>query len=80
MAISVYFCDPWGNRYVYLRITGSNRGSLRKDRFLVPINSDFDLYSMGIDGESKAPLNTKVSQDDVVRALDGGFIGLAEEF
>ena len=35
---------------------------------------------MGMDGDSKAPLNTKVSQDDIVRALDGGFIGLAEEF
>ncbi len=52
----------------------------RKDRFLVPINTKFDLYSMGKDGQSKMELNAKASRDDVVRARDGGFIGLASEF
>ncbi len=52
----------------------------RKDRFLVPINSDFDLYSMGKDRESVAPLTAKKSHDDVVRANDGAFVGLASEF
>lgn len=52
----------------------------RKDRFLVPINSDFDLYSVGPDGESKATLNAPVSRDDVIRAADGAFYGLAEKF
>jgi len=52
----------------------------RKDRFLVPINSDFDLYSMGPDGESKPPLNAKSSRDDVIRAANGAFYGLAEKF
>ena len=52
----------------------------RKDRFLVPINSDYDLYSLGADGESKPQLNNAVSQDDVIRARDGSYVGLAENF
>jgi len=52
----------------------------RKDRFLVPINSDYDLYSVGPDGETKATLNNPVSRDDIIRAADGGFYGLAENF
>lgn len=55
-------------------------GGARKDRFLVPINSDFDLYSMGKDGESVGPLTAKKSHDDVIRANDGGFYGLAANF
>ena len=46
----------------------------------MPLNSDYDLYSMGLDGESKKPLSAKVSQDDILRALDGAFVGLAEDF
>lgn len=34
-------------------------GGARKDRFLVPINSDFDLYSMGKDGQSVGPLTAR---------------------
>jgi general secretion pathway protein G len=70
--------DPWGNPYQYLNIeTAEGPGSLRKDKFLVPLNTDFDLYSMGKDGESKPPLTAKASHDDVVRANDGGYVGIA---
>ena len=48
-------------------------GGARKDRFLVPINSDFDMYSMGKNLDSVASLNPPKSQDDVIRASDGGF-------
>ena len=59
----------------------SNRPSQpRKDRFLHPINSDYDLYSMGKDGESVEPLTAQKSHDDVIRANDGSFVGLAVEF
>lgn len=75
--------DPWGNPYVYQALdtgeTGASSGG-RKDKFLVPLNSDYDLYSMGKDGESKQPLSTIVSKDDILRALDGAFVGLAEDF
>jgi general secretion pathway protein G len=59
---------------------GSIMGEVRKDRFLVPINSDYDLYSMGPDGESRAPLQAEPSRDDVIRGGDGAFIGLASDF
>ncbi len=52
----------------------------RKDHFMVPINTDYDLYSMGADGKSLAPLTAKASQDDIIRANDGLFIGRASEF
>jgi general secretion pathway protein G len=72
--------DPWGNPYQYLPVEGAIRGDLRKDRNLVPINTDFDLYSMGPDGKSVAPLTAAFSQDDVVRANDGSFIGVAKDY
>lgn len=59
---------------------GPPGGQPRKDRFLVPINSDYDLYSKGRDGESVAPLTAKKSHDDVIRANDGTFVGLAVNF
>ena len=58
----------------------ADKGKPRKDRFLHPINSDYDLYSMGKDGESVEPLTAKKSHDDVIRANDGQFVGLAVEF
>lgn len=52
----------------------------RKDKFLVPVNSDFDLYSMGKDEETAIPFTAAQSHDDIVRANNGAFIGLAEDF
>lgn len=79
--------DAWGRPYRYLPIApstggggGGGVGQFRKDRFLVPLNSDFDLYSMGANGRTQAPLGAAASQDDVIRANDGGFIGLAAEY
>lgn len=72
--------DPWGNAYQYLRVQGASRGQLRKDRFLVPVNSDFDLYSMGPDGRSQPPFTAAASRDDIVRANDGGFVGIAQDY
>ena len=61
--------DPWGNPYQYLNIAaGKNpKGKFRKDRFLVPVNSDYDLYSMGKDGKTSTPFTAKASHDDIVR-------------
>jgi general secretion pathway protein G len=70
--------DPWGRPYQYLRIDGgppSNNGKRRKDHFMVPVNSDFDLYSMGPDGKSQSPFTAKASRDDIVRAYDGAYFG-----
>jgi general secretion pathway protein G len=72
--------DPWGNPYHYLNIATANVGQVRKDHNLVPLNTDYDLYSSGKDGQSAAPLTAKSSQDDVVRANNGGFVGLASDY
>ena len=72
--------DPWGQAYVYLDLRASHGAGGRKDKALKPINSDFDLYSVGPDGLTNASLTHANSRDDVVRARDGGFIGTAEEF
>ncbi len=72
------FLDPWGRPYQYLRMDGT--GKPRKDHQLHPINSDFDLYSMGRDGQSKAPLTAKPSMDDVIRANNGGYYGLVSNY
>jgi general secretion pathway protein G len=73
--------DPWGNPYQYLNLTGgAPPGQARKDKFLVPINSTFDLYSMGPDGESQPPLTAEASRDDIIRANDGGYLGRASEY
>jgi len=84
--------DPYGEPYEYLNIGdaatgggggGGGRGGGgggRKDRFLIPVNSDFDLYSKGKDKESVLPFTAPVSHDDIVRANNGGFVGLAENF
>jgi general secretion pathway protein G len=85
------FEDPWGNPYVYTVFQtqgggnangsdGSVAGQARKDRFLVPLNTRYDLYSKGKDGASQLPLTAGVSQDDVLRANDGGFIGLGSNY
>ena len=82
------FLDYWGTPYEYVKITCQvvSKGKckapkgVRKDHFLVPLNSDYDLYSKGADGDSIAPLTAQASWDDIVRANDGAFVGLASEF
>lgn len=73
--------DPWGNLYQYTNLQDAKgNGKARKNKNLVPINSDFDLYSMGKDGASTGPLTAKASRDDIVRANDGRFVGLASDY
>lgn len=74
--------DPWNNFYQYLRIDGGNAppGKLRKDHFLVPVNTDYDLYSMGKDGKSQSPFTANASQDDIIRVNNGGFVGLVSDY
>ncbi|MDD5579856.1 MAG: type II secretion system protein GspG [Methylobacter sp.] len=75
--------DPWGNAYVYLNIINGGpgiMGQVRKDRSVNPINSLYDLYSMGKDGDTKIQLDNKDSVDDIILGRDGSFIGLASDF
>ena len=73
--------DPWGNNYQYLNISMvTGLGSVRKNRNMVPVNSDFDLYSMGPDGQSRAAFTARQSQDDIVRAGNGAFYGRVSDY
>ena len=72
--------DPWGNPYEYIPIYGHDDGQYRKDGFLKPLNADFDLWSNGPDGEYRLTLNARKSQDDIVRAHSGRFIGPARDY
>lgn len=72
--------DPWGNPYQYLPVEGTPPGKLRKDHFMVPVNTDYDLYSMGKDGKTGIPFTAKNSRDDIVRANNGGFVGSVSEY
>jgi general secretion pathway protein G len=74
--------DPWENPYVYLNFAspdppGSNP---REDQFLKPINTAFDVYSMGPNEETFKNLSNPKSRDDIIRAADGSFVGVADEF
>ena len=77
--------DPWGNEYEYLLIEGQFEiyppgRKPRQDRFLRPVNRDFDLYSRGPDGETSDNLTDAYSLDDIIRANDGGFVGIAADY
>ena len=76
--------DPWGNYYQYYNTSTKKSkghgGVQRFDKLAKPLNTDFDLYSMGSDGQTKANLDNKVSLDDIVRGLNGQYLGLAANF
>jgi general secretion pathway protein G len=75
--------DPWGQDYRFLNFNSPAPGvpgQIRKDHNLHPLNSEFDLYSVGKDGRSAAPLTAQVSKDDVIWARDGAFVGLAADY
>lgn len=72
--------DPWGNAYRYLRMEGASVGQVRKDHAQHPLNTDYDLYSMGPDGQSTSPLTAAKSRDDIVRARNGSFLGKASDY
>lgn len=82
-AAGLSMTDPWGNTYRYLWLRGNPasglNGQRRRDKSMNPVNSDYDLYSMGTDGQTSAQFVAKKARDDVVRANDGDFIGLAAD-
>jgi len=71
--------DPWGNPYQFFNhVSGTgNGGMLRQDLFLVSLNEDYDLYSMGADGLTAASLGASVSLDDIIRGSSGAYTGPA---
>jgi len=72
--------DPWGRPYRYLKISTATTAQVRRDRNLRPINNDFDLYSVGKDGQTQTQLQGRRARDDVVRANNGSYVGLAKDY
>jgi len=75
--------DPWGNPYRYTNIrnaTSSGTINPRTDNNLKPLNADYDLYSNGPDSISLSPVAASESRDDIVRAKNGNYIGVAREY
>ncbi|WP_079416573.1 type IV pilin protein [Thiomonas intermedia] len=71
---------PCGNPYVYYNIEENGKGHARKDKALNPINTDFDPYRMGQNGQTKSQISNKVSLDDIIRANNGAYVGLASNY
>lgn len=70
--------DPWDQPYQYLNI--ANGGAPRQDEFFGDLNTDFDIYSLGSDGVTTQLISDAEGVDDIVRASDGGWLGLGGEF
>lgn len=73
--------DPWGNPYQYLVVFGrKDVGHVRKDHNLKPVNTGYDIYSMGPDGVTASPFTSTPGKDDIVMANDGDYFGLACQY
>jgi general secretion pathway protein G len=78
------FKDPWGNPYQFVNIAeddkkGSDKQKARRDRNQKPINTYFDLWSNGADGDYQQQVNGAKSRDDIIYAWDGNFVGLGKD-
>lgn len=72
--------DPWGRPYRYLNLNKYGFVNARRDVNLKPLNTDFDLYSIGKDNNTAFLIIKPFSLDDVIRAYDGKKIDLASKF
>ncbi|MBL8756069.1 MAG: type II secretion system protein [Planctomycetes bacterium] len=52
----------------------------RRDRYMFPLNTDYDLFSLGPDCSTAVSLGETVGLDDVIRANNGGYFGTASEY
>jgi hypothetical protein len=75
--------DPWGNTYKFLNIKdAANPGVInpRTDNNFKTLNVDYDLYSVGSDALSLAPLGAIESRDDIIRGKNGNFVGIVIDY
>lgn len=66
--------DPWGRSYIY--VCPGNR----LDKQDKPLNTDYDLLSIGQDGVTNVKLGEVDAFDDIIRCNDGAYIGLASKY
>lgn len=72
--------DPWGNEYVYQSHAVVSILLFRTDGLLIAINTDYDLFSKGKDGQWLPDILGLLSSDDVIRADNGRFFGMAKDY
>lgn len=72
--------DPWGNNYLYLNKSVGGAPTPRKHAGGADLNTDYDLFSPGYDGQYSGTITAGNSADDVVRVDNGSFYGLAEDY
>lgn len=76
--------DPWGVAYYYVNVASYDKSNsayrVRRDKKLKPVNSDYDLYSAGKDGETRAPFSAKASWDDIIRCNNGQYLGYVKDY
>jgi len=65
----------------FVMFTGVDTESTRRrDRYMFPLNTDYDLFSLGPDGRTSVSLGESVGLDDVIRANNGGYFGTASNY
>ena len=67
-----------GNFSVFLGVTTET--TRRRDQYMLPLNTDFDLFSLGPDHSTTVSLGDTAGLDDVIRANNGGFFGVAADY
>lgn len=70
--------DPWGNPYRYVVLDGV--APPKTDHAGDPINTDYDLFSAGPDGDTAVSLLADESSDDVLRGNNGAFLGSVADY
>ena len=78
--------DPWGREYKYLNnslIMANDKNhkctGCRKNGPVHPLNTDYDLFSVGKDGVSNDTIQSARSHDDIVRAFNGAYLGIVKD-
>jgi len=74
--------DPWGRDYQYYNINGGAGTPYMNVNGIDPLNTDFDLYSLGVDGATTAKLDpaSTTSMDDIVRGTNGSIVSLGRNY
>jgi general secretion pathway protein G len=67
------FLDPWKRPYAYEKTP-----VLMDKANFDTLNTDFDVYSMGVDGTSFPAGGDTHNDDDIVRTNDGAFVGMRQ--
>jgi len=68
--------DPWGHRYEYRLFSAGNMRTIAG----VDQNPDYDLFSVGADGNFDQSIMDPRSRDDIIRLNEGRWVGYAANY